>query len=51
MAGLLLTVHQTLNFTLVIAVLLHVAAALWHQWFDREGVLARILPSRGVARP
>jgi len=51
MAGLLLTVHQTLNFTLAIAVLLHVAAALWHQWFDRDGVLARILPSRGSARP
>ena len=50
-AAVLLTVHQTLNFTLAIAVLLHVAAVLWHQWVDRDGVLARILPSRGPARP
>lgn len=51
MAGVLLTVHQTLNFALAIAVLMHVAAALRHQWVDRDGVLARILPSRGPARP
>lgn len=50
-ARLLLAVHQTLNFTLALAVLLHVAAALRHQWSDRDGVLARMLPGRGSARP
>jgi cytochrome b561 len=50
-AGILLAVHQTLNFALVLAVLLHVGAALRHQWVDRDGVLARMLPGRGPARP
>lgn len=50
-AGILLTVHQTLNFALLLAVLMHIAAALRHHWVDRDGVLARMLPGRGPARP
>lgn len=40
----LLTVHETLNFTLLAIVLLHVAAALKHHFFDRDVVLVRMLP-------
>ena len=49
-ARILLAVHQTLNFALVLAVLLHVGAALRHHWVDRDGVLARMLPGRGGQR-
>ena len=49
-AALLLAVHQTLNFALAVAVLLHVGAALRHHWVDRDGVLARMLPGRGGQR-
>jgi cytochrome b561 len=44
LARLLLTVHQALNFTLAVAVVAHVVAALKHQFVDRDGVLARMLP-------
>ena len=37
-------VHETLNFILLALVMLHVAAALKHQFIDRNGVLARMLP-------
>lgn len=37
-------VHYWLNMTLLAAVLLHVAAALKHQFVDRDGVLKRMLP-------
>jgi len=43
-AGMLLTLHQSLNAALAALVLLHVAAAAKHQWLDRDGLLARMLP-------
>ena len=44
LAGVLLAVHQALNGVLAIVVLLHVAAAVKHQWIDRDGVMSRMLP-------
>jgi cytochrome b561 len=44
LASALLTVHQSLNGVLAAAVLLHVGAAIKHQWIDRDGVLSRMLP-------
>jgi cytochrome b561 len=38
--------HQSLNFTLLALVVMHVAAALKHHFVDRDGLLARILPGR-----
>ena len=38
------SVHITLNYTLLALVLLHVVAALKHQWLDRDGLLSRMLP-------
>jgi cytochrome b561 len=43
-ARALLTDHQSLNGVLAAAVLLHVGAAIKHQWIDRDGVLSRMLP-------
>lgn len=43
-ASLLLTMHQTLNGTLAVLVVLHVGAALRHGLVHRDGVLARMLP-------
>ena len=37
-------VHKTLNFTLAGLVALHVLAAVKHHFFDRDEVLARMLP-------
>jgi cytochrome b561 len=37
-------VHYVLNMTLLAAVILHVAAALKHQFIDRDDVLKRMLP-------
>lgn len=42
--ALLRPVHATLNWTLLAAVALHVAAALKHALVDRDGILKRILP-------
>ena len=36
--------HYWLNMTMATAVALHVAAALKHQFIDRDGVLKRMLP-------
>lgn len=36
--------HGILAFTTIALILLHVAAALKHQYFDRDDVLARMLP-------
>jgi cytochrome b561 len=44
LASVLLAVHQSLNGVLAVAVLLHVGAAIKHQWIDRDGVLSRMLP-------
>ena len=38
--------HQTLAFALAALALLHVAAALKHQWIDRDGLFWRIWPQR-----
>jgi cytochrome b561 len=37
-------VHYVLNMTLLAAFVLHVAAALKHQFIDRDGVFKRMLP-------
>lgn len=44
LASALLTLHQALNGVLAAAVLVHVGAAIKHQWIDRDGVLSRMLP-------
>lgn len=44
LADLLKEVHESLNTTLLVLVLLHVAAALQHHFFERDGILARMLP-------
>jgi len=36
--------HMTLNYSLAALVCLHVAAALKHQFFDRDGLLQRMNP-------
>ena len=38
------TVHVWLNYTLLTLVILHVLAALKHQFVDRDGLLARMIP-------
>ena len=47
LAELLKSVHVTLNYTLLILVLLHVMAALQHHFFVRDQILARMLPWAG----
>lgn len=42
----LFLVHQTLDFVLAAVVVGHAAAALKHHFFDRDDVLARMLPWR-----
>ncbi|CAN5194204.1 cytochrome b [soil metagenome] len=37
-------VHYCLNVTLLLAVSMHILAALKHQFIDRDGVLKRMLP-------
>ena len=44
LASVLLTLHQTLNAMLGVALLLHIGAAIKHQWIDRDGSLSRMLP-------
>jgi cytochrome b561 len=41
---LLRNVHVTLNYTLLAVVVLHVLAVIKHQFFDRQNILARMLP-------
>jgi len=38
------TAHLILNYSLAVLVVVHVGAALKHQWVDRDGLLARMLP-------
>jgi len=45
-ARMLLVLHPSLNATMAALVILHVAAAVKHQWGDRDGMLARMLPRR-----
>lgn len=44
LAHALVLVHATLNYTLAALVVVHVAAAIKHQFIDRDGVLSRMLP-------
>ena len=46
LARWLLLLHQSLNFTLAAAVAAHLAAAWWHRFVARDGVLERMLPRR-----
>ena len=45
-AKTLLLVHRSLNYLLAAIVTIHVAAALKHQFVDRDGVLDRMLHGR-----
>lgn len=38
------TMHVTLDYSLAVLVVLHVAAAIKHQWLDRDGLLSRMIP-------
>ncbi|NYT86741.1 cytochrome b [Pollutimonas harenae] len=38
--------HQVLNYTLLVMVIAHLAAALKHHFIDRDTVLSRMLPYR-----
>jgi cytochrome b561 len=44
LAAWLKSVHLYLNYTLAALVAVHVAASLKHQFVDRDGLLARMLP-------
>jgi cytochrome b561 len=46
LAAALKALHGTLAWSLAVAVLLHVAAALKHQFIDRDGLLQRMRPGR-----
>ncbi len=37
--------HQQLNYALLILVVLHIAAAIKHQFFDRDGLIGRMIPT------
>ena len=50
LAELLKSVHVTLNYTLLILVVMHVAAALQHHFLVRDEVLARMLPGGRVRK-
>jgi cytochrome b561 len=38
------TLHVLLNYTLLTLVVMHVLAALKHQFVDRDGLLGRMMP-------
>lgn len=42
---LLKLVHQYLNYVFLAVVTGHALAAIKHQWLDRDGTLARMLPA------
>jgi cytochrome b561 len=44
LAGSLRFLHMSLNYSLAVLVVLHVAAALKHQFVDRDGLLHRMNP-------
>jgi cytochrome b561 len=46
LAELIKPFHQFSAFCLVVLAGLHVAAALKHQWIDRDGLLLRMMPTR-----
>jgi len=47
LAELIKPVHAVGAFAMAGLVVLHVAAALKHQWIDRDGLLRRMWPPRG----
>lgn len=47
LAELIKPLHKLSALALMGLAALHVAAALKHQWIDRDGLLLRMLPSRG----
>ena len=46
LAEMIKPLHELSAFALMGLAGLHIAAALKHQWFDRDGLLERMLPSR-----
>lgn len=46
LGNLLAEVHQSLNYILLVLVVLHVAAVIKHKLIDRDDILARMLPER-----
>ena len=44
LAAVLKLTHRVLTYSLAVLVMLHVAAALKHQWIDRDRLLARMNP-------
>ena len=46
-AELIKPLHKLLALALMALVGLHIAAAIKHQWVDRDGLLSRMLPGRG----
>jgi cytochrome b561 len=50
LAELLKSVHVTLNYTLLVLVVVHVVAALQHHFVVRDEVLARMLPWVGARK-
>ena len=50
LADVLRATHVALNFTLLCLVCVHSAAALWHHFVDRDGVLKRMLPRPSILR-
>jgi cytochrome b561 len=44
LADALKLAHKSLNFALLVLAIVHVAAALKHQFVDRDGLLARMWP-------
>lgn len=47
LAEMIKPLHEISAFALVGLIVLHVAAALKHQWIDRDQLITRILPGRG----
>jgi cytochrome b561 len=42
-------IHEVLGYAIAALVVVHVAAALWHHFVERDGVLRRMLPERRPA--
>jgi len=40
--------HDTLGNFLIVLIVIHVAATLWHQWVRRDDTLRRMLPGRSA---
>ena len=43
---ILKALHIGLNYTMAMLVIIHILAALWHQFLLRDGLLQRMLPFR-----